>query len=79
MPKDEKGAMGAKATIASESGRHDSLGRQRLFEMLRYLVERLPISVTPGWVDTPCPPIAIRDAPGQLHDGLHAPETLLSP
>jgi uncharacterized protein YbjT (DUF2867 family) len=31
------------------------------FEILRYLVERLPIMVTPRWVDTPCQPIAIRN------------------
>jgi uncharacterized protein YbjT (DUF2867 family) len=29
------------------------------FEMLRYLVERLPVMVTPRWVDTPCQPISI--------------------
>jgi uncharacterized protein YbjT (DUF2867 family) len=31
------------------------------FEMLRYLVEVLPIMVTPKWVSTKCQPIAIRD------------------
>jgi uncharacterized protein YbjT (DUF2867 family) len=31
------------------------------FEMLRYLTERLPIMVTPRWVDTRIQPIAIRD------------------
>jgi uncharacterized protein YbjT (DUF2867 family) len=31
------------------------------FEMLRYLVERLPVMVTPRWVNTPCQPIAIRN------------------
>lgn len=31
------------------------------FEILRYLVERLPIMVTPKWVDTETQPIAIRD------------------
>ena len=31
------------------------------FEMLRYLVEVLPVMVTPRWVDTRCQPIAIRD------------------
>ena len=31
------------------------------FEMLRYLVEVLPVMVTPKWVDTRCQPIAIRD------------------
>ena len=28
------------------------------FEILRYLVERLPIMITPRWVRTPCQPIA---------------------
>lgn len=31
------------------------------FEMLRYLVEVLPVMVTPRWVDTRCQPIAVRD------------------
>jgi uncharacterized protein YbjT (DUF2867 family) len=31
------------------------------FEMLRYLVEVLPMMVTPRWVDNRCQPIAIRD------------------
>ena len=31
------------------------------FEMLRYLVEVLPVMVTPRWVDTRCQPIAIAD------------------
>ncbi len=31
------------------------------FEMLRYLVEVLPVMVTPKWVDTKCQPIAIAD------------------
>jgi uncharacterized protein YbjT (DUF2867 family) len=31
------------------------------FEMLRYLVERLPIMTPPRWVDTPVQPIAIGD------------------
>jgi uncharacterized protein YbjT (DUF2867 family) len=29
------------------------------FEILRYLVERLPVMVTPRWVQTPCEPISI--------------------
>lgn len=29
------------------------------FEILRYLVERLPVMITPSWVSTPCQPIAI--------------------
>jgi uncharacterized protein YbjT (DUF2867 family) len=31
------------------------------FEILRYLVERLPVMITPKWVSTPCQPIAIRN------------------
>ncbi|PYC84733.1 DUF2867 domain-containing protein [Streptomyces tateyamensis] len=31
------------------------------FEMLRYLTERLPLMVTPSWVDTRIQPIAVRD------------------
>lgn len=32
------------------------------FEMLRYLVERLPVMVAPRWIDTRCQPIDIHDA-----------------
>jgi uncharacterized protein YbjT (DUF2867 family) len=31
------------------------------FEMLRYLVDRLPVMVTPRWIQTPSQPIAIRN------------------
>lgn len=31
------------------------------FEMIRYLTERLPVMITPKWVDTKVQPIAIRD------------------
>lgn len=31
------------------------------FEILRYLVDRLPVMITPRWVHTPCQPIAIRN------------------
>ncbi len=31
------------------------------FEMLRYLVEVLPVMVAPRWVDSRCQPIAVRD------------------
>lgn len=31
------------------------------FEMIRYLTERVPVMVTPKWVDTKVQPIAIRD------------------
>ncbi len=36
------------------------------FEMLRYLVEVLPMMVTPKWVNSRCQPIAIRDVLGAL-------------
>jgi len=36
------------------------------FEMLRYLTERLPVMVTPRWVDTRIQPIAVRDVLGYL-------------
>ena len=31
------------------------------FEILRYLVDRLPVMVTPRWVSTPCQPIGVRN------------------
>lgn len=46
------------------------------FEILRYLVERLPVMITPKWVHTECQPIAIRDVLGYLVDCLSTPETL---
>ncbi|CAB5087535.1 Putative nucleoside-diphosphate-sugar epimerase [Olavius algarvensis associated proteobacterium Delta 3] len=36
------------------------------FEMLRYLVERLPVMVTPRWVQTPVQPISVGDVLGYL-------------
>ena len=36
------------------------------FEILRYLVERLPVMITPRWIDTPCQPIAVRNVLGYL-------------
>jgi uncharacterized protein YbjT (DUF2867 family) len=45
------------------------------FEMLRYLVDRLPVMVTPRWVDTPCQPIAISDVLGYLLGCLESPAT----
>ncbi len=45
------------------------------FDMLRFLVERLPIMVTPRWVDTECQPIAIRDVLHYLVESLEAEET----
>jgi uncharacterized protein YbjT (DUF2867 family) len=46
------------------------------FEILRYLVDRLPIMVTPKWVDTPCQPIAIRNVLGYLIASLEVKETI---
>jgi uncharacterized protein YbjT (DUF2867 family) len=46
------------------------------FEILRYLVERLPVMVTPRWVRTECQPIGIRNVLGYLVDALDGPETL---
>jgi uncharacterized protein YbjT (DUF2867 family)/uncharacterized protein YndB with AHSA1/START domain len=46
------------------------------FEMLRYLVERLPIMTTPSWVRTPCQPIAIRNVLGYLQGCLEQDETV---
>ena len=31
------------------------------FEILRYLVDRLPMMITPRWVSTPCQPIGVRN------------------
>ena len=45
------------------------------FEILRYLVERLPVMVTPRWVSTPCQPIAVRNVIGYLVGVLAVPET----
>ncbi len=45
------------------------------FEMLRYLVEVLPVMVTPKWVDTRCQPIAVRDVLRYLVEVLGAPAT----
>jgi uncharacterized protein YbjT (DUF2867 family) len=45
------------------------------FEILRYLVERLPVMITPRWVSTACQPIAVRDVLGYLTGVLSAPET----
>ncbi len=45
------------------------------FEMLRYLVEVLPVMVTPKWVDTRCQPIAVRDVLRYLVEVLGEPKT----
>lgn len=45
------------------------------FEILRYLVERLPAMITPRWVQTECQPIAIIDVLHYLVACLSTPET----
>ncbi len=45
------------------------------FEILRYLVERLPVMVTPSWVKTECQPVAVDDALHWLVRCLAVPET----
>ncbi len=45
------------------------------FEMLRHLVEVLPMMVTPKWVTTRCQPIAVRDVLRYLVDVLDEPRT----
>ncbi|MCB9850219.1 MAG: SDR family oxidoreductase [Phycisphaerales bacterium] len=46
------------------------------FEILRYLVERLPVMITPRWVSTECQPIAVRNVLHYLVACLDEPETL---
>ena len=45
------------------------------FEILRYLVERLPVMVTPRWVRTECQPIGISNVLDYLVGSLENPET----
>lgn len=45
------------------------------FEILRYLVERLPVMITPKWVSTECQPIAIRNVLEYLVRCLDSDET----
>jgi uncharacterized protein YbjT (DUF2867 family) len=45
------------------------------FEMLRYLVDRLPVMITPRWLRTPCQPIAIANVLDYLVGCLKAPAT----
>ena len=45
------------------------------FEILRYLVERLPVMTTPKWVHTPCQPIAVANVLHYLIACLEVPET----
>ena len=46
------------------------------FEILRYLVDRLPIMITPRWVRTPCQPIAISNVLEYLVRCLTVKETI---
>ena len=46
------------------------------FEILRYLVERLPIMITPRWVNTPNQPIAIRNVLEYLCQCIEKEETI---
>ncbi|MDY6765033.1 MAG: NAD(P)H-binding protein [Halobacteria archaeon] len=50
-------------------------GGSASFQMVRQLVEKLPVMVTPEWVRTDCQPIAIRDVIGYLVGVLEVPET----
>lgn len=45
------------------------------FEMVRYLSERLPVMITPKWVETKVQPIAIRDVLAFLQGALAQPPT----
>lgn len=45
------------------------------FEIIRDLVEKLPVMVTPRWLNTKCQPIAIRNVIGYLIGVIGNPET----
>ncbi len=44
------------------------------FEMIRHLTERLPVMITPRWVNTRCQPIGIRDVLAYLLEALEHPD-----
>jgi uncharacterized protein YbjT (DUF2867 family) len=44
------------------------------FEILRYLVERQPVMVAPGWVDRACQPISVRNVLHYLVAAMELPE-----
>lgn len=44
------------------------------FEMIRHLTERLPLMITPRWVNTRCQPIGVRDILAYLTEALTHPE-----
>ena len=46
------------------------------FEILRYLVQRLPVMITPKWVTTPCQPIAVDNVLTYMVGVMSAPETI---
>lgn len=46
------------------------------FEILRYLVDRLPLMITPRWVETKSQPIAISNVLTYLAECLEVPETI---
>lgn len=45
------------------------------FEMLRHLVERLPVMICPRWIDTRCQPIAVENVIEYLEGCLFEPKT----
>ena len=45
------------------------------FEMVRQMVSRLPVMITPKWVRTPSQPIAVRDVIEYLVKAVETPET----
>jgi len=45
------------------------------FEILRYLVDRLPVMITPKWVSTECQPIGIRNVLDYLVGCIETPAT----
>ena len=44
------------------------------FEMIRHLTERLPVMITPRWVNTRCQPIGVRDVLAYLTEALEHPD-----
>ena len=46
------------------------------FEILRYLVQHLPVMITPKWVTTHCQPIAVENVLAYLVGVLSAPDTI---
>jgi uncharacterized protein YbjT (DUF2867 family) len=45
------------------------------FEILRYIVNRLPVMITPRWVNTECQPVAVRDVLAYLVRVLETADT----